>query len=260
MMKPGHDATRRNRNIGTSKRGHGRNNRLTISICGPDAVCHYESLTAYKAVFREIHGRTVTFIVERTRTDSCHACTVDDIAYMLQHVAAEDLMGIDLVVLRQPKRKEEILSAVWGRLAFYVELGEHHGRAIFLETIDFAKPMRWSKSLKPEMELEIGRLKNDGHEISSTKRYYIVKSSLHSVRSTQLYRTLLHEIGHHIDYSRNPTAFDRRIPREKEVFAHRYADEMREELRQKKVIPFERMLERSTIETDGLRLADFTAI
>lgn len=259
-MKSARDATRRNRNIGTSKRGIGQNNRLTISICDPDAVCHYESLTAYTSTQRELHGRHITFIVERTRVDSYHACTVDDITRMLGYIPPDDLVGIDLVVLRQAKRKEQILNSVWGRLAFYVEIGEHHGRAIFIESIDLKKPMRWSKSLNPDAADELDRLIRDGHDVTTDKRRHIVSSSIEAVRSTQLYRTLLHEVGHHVDYSRNQIGFDKKISREREVFAHRYADELRERLEQKKVIPFERILESRILERDGLDMSDFTAI
>jgi hypothetical protein len=258
-MKSGHDATRRNRNIGTSRSGHGQDNRLVISICDPDAVYHYESLTSYTATSRDLHGRPITFIVERTRPDSYHACTVDDIAHLLEYVAPTDLEGIDLIVLRQPKRKEEILNPLWGRVGYYVEIGKHRGRAIFIEAIDLTKPVRWSKSLIPDFEIELERLRQDGHQITTTKRHHIVSSSLESVRATQLYRTLLHELGHHIDYDRNPDAFDRKTPHEKEAFADRYADKIREEFARQKVIPFERILEPGSLETDGLRMSDFSA-
>jgi hypothetical protein len=259
-MKAGHNATRRNRNIGTSKSGHGQNNRLAISICDPDAVYHYESLKSYRAIRRHIHHKPLTFVVEKTRADSYHACTVDDIAHLLQYIAPNDLEGIELIVLRQPKRKEEILNPLWGRVGFYVEIGKHRGRAIFIEAINLTKPMRWSKSLIPDFEIELERLRKDGHDIVTTKRHHIVSSTLESVRATQLYQTLLHELGHHIDYSRNPDAFDRKIPHEKEAFAHRYADKVREELAKQKVIPFERILDSKSMETDGLRMSDFTAI
>jgi hypothetical protein len=259
-MKSGHNATRRNRNIGTVKSGHGQDNRLVISICDPQAVYHYESLKTYSAVAREINSKPITFIVEETRADSYHACTVDDIAHVLRHIPSADIEGIDLIVLRQPKRKEEILRPLWGRVGFYVEIGKHRGRAIFIEAISLSKPMRWSKSLVPDVEIELERLESDGHEITSTKRHHIVSSSLESIRATQLYRTLLHEVGHHVDYSRNANAFDRKIPNEKEAFAHRYADALQEELRKKKVIPFERILDPKSIEQDGLRMSDFIAI
>jgi hypothetical protein len=259
-MKTGHNPTRRNRNIGTSKSGHGQDNRLVISICDPDAVYHYESLKNYRAISRDIHRRPITFVVEETRADSYHACTVDDIAHLLQYIAPTDLEGIELIVLRQPKRKEEILNPLWGRVGFYVEIGKHRGRAIFIEAISLTKPMRWSKSLIPDFEIELERLREDGHEITTTKRHHIVSSSLESVRATQLYRTLLHELGHHIDYSRNPDAFSRKVPHEKEAFAHRYADRIRDELAKEKVIPFERIVDATRIETEGLRMSDFTPI
>lgn len=259
-MNAGHNATRRNRNIGTSKSGHGQNNRLVISICDPDAVYHYESLKSYQSILRHIHRKPITFVVEKTRADSYHACTVDDIAHLLQYIAPIDLEGIELIVLRQPKRKEEILNPLWGRVGFYVEIGKHRGRAIFIEAIDLTKPIRWPKSLRPDFEIELERLREDGHDITTTKRHHIVSSSWESVRATQLYRTLLHELGHHIDYSRDPDAFGRKISHEKEAFAHRYADKVREELAKKKVIPFERIIDSKSIETDGLLISDFTAI
>lgn len=145
-------------------------------------------------------------------------------------------------------------------MGFYVEIGKHRGRAIFIEAISLSKPMRWSKSMLPDVEIELKRLERDGHEITTTKRHHIVSSSPESVRATQLYHTLLHEIGHHIDYSRNPNAFDRKITHEKEVFADRYADTLREELHKKKVIPFERVLDPRRIKQGGLKMSDFIAI
>ena len=259
-LKSGHDATRRNRNIGTSKSGHGQNNRLVISICDPDAFTHYESIKSYTAATREINSKQMTFIVEKTRAGSYHACTVDDITHVLHQVPGPDVDGIELIVLRQPKRKEEILSPVWGRLGFFVEIGRHRGCAIFIETINFSKPLRLSKSMGPEVEAELQRLAKDGHEITTTRRHHVVSSSLESVRATQLYRTLLHELGHHVDCNRNPNAFDRKTTLEKEVFAHRYADALQEELRRRKVIPFTRILEPKRIEQDGLQMSDFSPI
>ena len=110
MSRP-HDETRRNRNIGTSKSGHGRNNRLVLSVANRDARSYYECLTSYNVTRRTINQVTIVFIVEKTRAQSFHACTVDDIAYLLNHVPPADLSGIELVVLRQPKRKEEIIDS-----------------------------------------------------------------------------------------------------------------------------------------------------
>lgn len=119
-----------------------------------------------------VHRWPITFVVEKTRADSYHACTVDDIAHLLEYIAPTDLEGIELIVLRQPKRKEEILNPLWGRVGYYVKIGKHRGRAIFIEAVNLTKPMRWSKSLIPDFEIELERLRKDGHQITTTKSSY----------------------------------------------------------------------------------------
>lgn len=260
-MKSARDATRRNRNIGTAKRGHGQNNKLVIPTrYYPDLTVYFENLRNYKSVARDFDGHPITFLVEETRPGSYHACTVDDITHILHFVPASDLIGIKLIVLRQPKRKEEILDCAWGRWAPHVVIDDYRGSAIFLEAADIAKPMRWEKSLAPDRQSELERLQGDGHSITATKRHHVITLSLDSIRSTQLYRTLLHEIGHNVDYTRNSDEFDRKPSSEKESFAHKYADRLRAELEKRKVIPFERILSARRLEQDKLRLSDFEAI
>jgi len=256
-MKQGRDATRRNRNIGTAKQGHGQDNRLVLPWCG--LKFYYENLTEYKVAERSVHSRSLPFLVERTRADSCHICTVDDIARVLEHVPSIDFDGIDFIVLRQPKRKEEIIEPVWGRIAYYAEIGAHQGRAIFLEALNPSKPMRWSKSLTPDRQQELERLRGDGHEIITTSQDHKINVSLESIRATQLYRTLLHEIGHSVDNDRDRNVFYQKSSLEKETFAHQYAEKMRERLVQFGIIPFDRMFDKKTMARDGLSVSDFTA-
>ena len=260
-MKSGRDATRRNRNIGTAKRGHGLNNKLVIPTrCHPDLTIYYENLRNYRSTSREIEGHPITFLVEETRTGCYHACTVDDITYVLHFVPTADLSGIELIVLRQPKRKEEVLDCSWGRWAPYVVIDDHTGTAIFLEAANIASPMRWEKSLGPDRQKELERLQRDGHAITATRRHHRISLSLGSVRSTQLYRTLLHEIGHHVDYAQSPERFWAKPSSEKETFAHRYADQLSAELERRRVIPFKRMLSAKRLEEDKLQMSDFQAM
>jgi hypothetical protein len=259
-MRPGRSPARRSRNIGTAKQGHGSDNKLVIpgSIHGP-LKFFWESLSSYQAVSRLIGGKQFTILVEKTRKDTCHACTVDDIAFLLGDLPHEDLRHFDLIVLRQPKRKEEILSSVWGRAAFSVEIGKHCGPAVMLEANAISKPLRWSKSLRPDYQAELERLKQDGHEVKTARSSHVITLSLDAVRSTQLYRTLLHEIGHHIDYRRTgDEAWDRKTSLEKESFAHGYADSMRQKLISQRVVPFERILDVKSLKRDGLSVDDFT--
>lgn len=127
-----------------------------------------------------------------------------------------------------------------------------------LEALNISRPMRWSKSLTPESQEELERLRADGHAIKTTKHYHLIPLSLESVRATQLYRTVLHEIGHSVDNQLDPVSFDRKTSLEKETFAHQYADRLREKLERFGVLPFERLLDPKRIAQDGLSISDFT--
>lgn len=259
-MRPGWNPTRRNRNIGTSKQGRGRNNRFVIPERGR-FVQYWENLTSFTKVSRKVRRKDVTFLVEPARRDCAHACTVDDIVEILGYIPADDLTGLDLIILRQPKRKEELLDFVWGRLLFCVKIGRHEGPAIMLEAVTTGRKIRWGRDLRPDEVRELDRLREDGHEIETTKRSYVIKPTLDSVRSTQLYRTLPHEVGHWVDWletvdrpsQKNPALWDVieerywQVPyADREAFAHRYADEFRAELRGTNKIPFERKLGHSS--------------
>lgn len=257
-MRSGWDSTRRNRNIGTAKQGHGDDNYLTIPSCSADDHVYWERLVKYKTLGKVVGGG-ITFIVEKTRKDICHACTVDDICHLLYYFPHRaDLSCIDLIVLRQPKRKEEILRPVWGRYTKYAEIGPHKGSAIILEAISLDKPLRWPKSLDPDYQDELDRLRADGHNITTTTRNYIITPTLETVRATQLYRTLIHEIGHGVDFKqREKENLPDRISAEKEVFAHNYADVNKAILMEMGIIPFERKFDKQKINEDGLDINDF---
>jgi hypothetical protein len=199
-MRPGRNPTRRNRNIGTAARGHGQDNKLVIPNSWRDSHVFWEKLEHHRTVTRAVEGREFYILVEETRGDCVHPCTVDDLVHVVQHIPAEDLQGLNLFVLRQPKRKEQILSPVWGRMAYETEFGDHIGPVVILEAIDPSKPVKWPRSLTPGEVTELDRLRQDGHNVRETKRNFILEITVESVRSTQLYRTLLHEIGHWVDY------------------------------------------------------------
>lgn len=254
-MRKAWNPTRRNRNIGTSKAGHGSNNKFVIPDRFMDFKIFWERIDDYKVEFREISGREVKFIIECSKSNYVHSCTVNDIAFLLSSLPTEDWDGVNLFIFRQPKRKEVILSSVWGRLGYNVVIGAFKGPAIILESQDINKPLIWSKSLDPETAIELERLKQDGHKVSQDKRKYNIEMTMDSVRATQLYRTLLHEIGHWVQWntlvlrpSKEGLEVEEleedyfRIPgTEKEVFAHRYAENMRNKLIKDKIIPFKRL-------------------
>src|SRR5262249_19644032 len=142
-MRTGWDARRRNRNLGTTRAGHGQDNRLVIPTSqGWDG--HFaERLTSCQTVTRAVFGRRFSVLVENTRPGCVHPCTPDDIFRMLESIPAADRQGLDFLILRQPRRKEEILSPCWGRLLYA-------GPKIILEAIDCSRSLlRWGKSLRP---------------------------------------------------------------------------------------------------------------
>jgi hypothetical protein len=101
---------------------------------------------------------------------------------------------------------------------------------------------------------ELERLRADGHEIRRDGRHYRIAATPESARATQLFRTLLHEIGHWVDYVEKvqnaPEAgkaddallFFARPLAERESFAHRNAETTRAHLIRFGIIPFHRIV------------------
>lgn len=225
-----------------------------------DGVDFMERIGPHDRIIRAVGGQKyVTFFVERPRDGWQHPCSVDDIVYMLEHVPEADWAGLDIFVLRQPTRKQVLLKPVWGRLLYNGELRNRlghviaRGPAVLLEAVEDDFRLKWGLSLDPEDSSELDRLRADGHHVERTSRHHIVHVTPRSARSTQLYRTLLHELGHWFDWLskiREPVArggdfvalYDLYFARpraEREAFAHRYADELGARLTREGVIPFE---------------------
>ena len=266
--KPGYNPTRRNRKIGTEDAGFGQDNKLVIPWAWADDRIFYERLLDAVVVPLQAGSISTHVIVEPTLQGFVHACTVEDIQRLLTLLPVEHVNDITAIVLRQPKRKEQILSPVWGRLIYWSDVCGFSGPMVFLESQNVERPLKWSKSLKPELSHELERLRNDGHDIETDKRQHIIRSTIETTRNTQLYRTLPHEIGHYVDYltkveepSRNDpdswTAlndkYHARPSQEKEAFAHRYADEFKLTGTNDGRLPFERMFNASKMKAAGLQ-------
>lgn len=250
--------TRRNKNIGTAKQGHKTQSTFQIPSSWYDSKTFYEKLGKYVKVTREIGGQTISFIVEKTKNDHCHACTVEDLERVLSAIPIKYVDGLTTFILRQPKSKEEIFSPVWGRLVYLYELENLTLPAVILESVNYTKKIIWDRKLSLDKQKELLRLKTDGYEIEQDKRQYKIKLSVEHVRNTQLYRTLLHEIGHYYhSISTEPDIYEKLITTEKETFAHDFADKLRIDLEDFKITPFDRILIQENIEIAGLDLSDF---
>lgn len=252
--------TRRNRNIGTTKQGYSKDNKLVIPRPAVVMKNFYERLTNYNKDSKTINGNRFQFVIEETRNNSEHSCTVNDIAEILRHINPVDYSRLNLIVLRQPKRKEEILNSVWGRLIYLYEFEGEVQPAIILESQEIGKTIKWSTSLKPDFQKELDRLSKDGHKIERTKRKFLISSTTEAIRSTQLYRTIPHEIGHYkhfleevgeIEDSPDTETYEEYEIRDdkyhnlnfdiKEKYAHNYADEFLNEMKKVGVIPFDQI-------------------
>lgn len=252
------DPTRRNKNIGTTKQGRGRNNKLTIPRPCVVSKTFYERLNTYQKVQKIINGNSFTFVIESTRRNSEHACSVGDIEKIIENIPSTDYGSLKFIILRQPKRKEEIISPVWGRLIYSYEFENECHPAIILEAIDYSKKIYWNKSQSPDDQKEFERLRNDGHQFVENKKGFFSVFEIERVRNTQLYRTLPHEFGHYVqylnfvelsgktgeDYEEWNNRFEKylKISRnEKEKFANKYASELIKKLADQKLIPFDKI-------------------
>jgi hypothetical protein len=259
---------RRNRNIGTAKSGSGLNNRLVIPASRNDPRLFWEKLR--RPVRVESGGFTV--LIERCLPGFVYALTVDDALRVLGLFPSEDVARIRTLALRQPTRKQSILSCVWGRLAYFAMFRGARGPAVVLEAQPSTGELEWPRSLAPDDVEEIERLRCDGHEVTLGRRSWTVRTRIESIRTTQLFRTLPHEVGHYVQYDRevrqqaagDPSellrleeAYFKKPRREREDFAHRYAREFVEKWTQARRFPFERLVDRRRMKQKGLDPAWF---
>ena len=258
-MRAGWNPGRRNRNVGTKAHGHGTDNKLVIPEARHEHRRFYELLSSYVVVKHRVGDTELRFLIEPTRSGWFYPCTVDDICCMLSHLPSEHVATFDMVVMRQPTRKQRVLSAVWGRAVFVFDTPDFSGAAIVLEA-QTVEPLAWPISLSPERMRELDRLRGDGHEIHKAKRRFEISPTPDSLRNTVLYRTLLHELGHHVDHSgRSAQEWEGRTPTEREDYAHRYAAVMLERLQQLGVMPFSQRIDEEALLKDGLKPGWFNA-
>jgi hypothetical protein len=258
MMRSGFQPTRRNRNIGTAKQGRSSDNKMRIpNACGLDRTW-FEQLGRHEIVEKVAGGRQVKFIVENTTAGAVHVCSPEKICAVLEQVPHEDWEGLDCFLLRQPTRKQRLLSPVWGRLVMYAEIGQagkpnvYVGPAVVIEAMHLTAKVTWNLSLDPQAQRELDRLRQDGHRVVEDRRHYTILSDEKSVLTTQLYRTVPHEIGHWVDwlqrverpsqqtgtdYSLLADAYWSRPAAEREAFAHAYADGLRQRWKAQALLP-----------------------
>ncbi len=257
MKKSGWRPERRNRNIGTAASGHGQSNKMTIPNSrfdrfGMDTVFQ-ERVKPTRVETIEIGGNSLTVLYEEPRPGFTYGCSPKDIAHLLSHIPADDFDLIDLIVFRQPTLKQAQQNPVWGRLRYCAAIGSFLGPTVYLEAQKIGVSFKWTKKMSLDDQAELARLRADGHTITENRREFVITPSEDSIRNTLLYRTLLHEIGHWVQYEKEALdettslskapdlAYDlyfSKPSKEREQFADRYATEKAALLRSKGVLPF----------------------
>lgn len=225
---------RRDGHRGRDRADRGRTNAFGIpsALPGPRIV-----------VRRRVGNHSLTFLIERPLPGFFHACTIDDICGVLELAPPGDLQRVRLILLNMPTRKQRIFRSVWGRAIHWAEWGRWRGPAITLEAQRTHEVLRLVRSQPPETAAELDRLRRDGHRVTLEGRRWRIETSPTAIRNTQLFHTLLHELGHHVDYVRSvlrpsdwceDQALAHRLDRayfarptlQRELFAHRYAEEI----------------------------------
>ena len=252
LVRPPRDPTRRNRNIGTAKQGHGAGNEMSIPGTRGDPFSFWEDLNEPREFRFQAHGDDRVVYVEKPRPGEFYGCTPLDLARLIPLLPEDDVLMLDVFVFRQPTRKQRQMSSVWGRILYSSELVTSHGASIIIESQSHDL-IRWNKSLNPERQRELRRLEADGHHVSFARRGIEIRVTAESHRKTVLERTLLHEIGHWVDRFRDEddvehlSELDRAARRRAhetrpqpmiEDWAHRYADTMAAKLRARGELPF----------------------
>ena len=174
---------------------------------------------------------------------------------------------VDLVVLRQPTRKQRLLSPVWGRLQYFSAIGYGSKPAITIEAQPVSGWFTRELPRTPDGIDEHNRLIQDGHCLVRAGKLYRAEWNPQAIRATQLYRTVPHEVGHWMDYVTWPQRcpvreeagaeqvedlyFSRPV-RERELFAHQYALKFLERTRAASAVPFVPLGNRGQIEDEGM--------
>jgi hypothetical protein len=217
----------------------------------------------------DIKGHHITLVIEPPRKGCVHASTPQDIIRVLELIKQEHLEEIELIVMRQPKRKEELLRPVWGRFVYYADLGKYSGPGVYLEAMEVGACMKWGNQLTPFYRKELDSLEADGHRIERVKRGYVIHTTPESVRNTQLFRTLPHEIGHAVDYLNNSIlpsdeastesesdfishVYHSKPTLDKEEYANRYAREFYQAHLEQGSLPFEKIFQKEELMSMGL--------
>lgn len=248
--------TRRNRNIGTAKAGHGQANRMKVPVSRVDRhgndTSFYERINPDYVGHYKIGEHKITALYEKPRDGWSYGCSPSDVLFIYSTIENEIGNIPELLVFRQPTRKQANLHPVWGRLEYLSFIGGFVEPAIYLEAAKLGN-QNWLKPTSLEHREEHERLIVDGHNFTEHERHLSSFFTEENIRNTLLYRTLLHELGHWHEYysilDKMGTISEQDLDYEldhyhakpaieREQYAHQFAAKWAARLRASGTIPF----------------------
>ncbi len=149
MVGPGRNPTRRSKNIGTAAQGGKSRNAFAIPSPNHGEHPFYARLRDPVESQFLLGRHTFTVLVEPPFDGFKYFVSIRDVIEVLKLIPEADREGVELIVFRQPKRKERIFSEVWGRMAYWAEIGKHSGVTIVIEAQPLDYSYKLSKSIGP---------------------------------------------------------------------------------------------------------------
>jgi hypothetical protein len=245
----GRNPARRSKNIGTAAQGFKNRNAFAIPKPEHGEFRFYERLVKPMQSSIALGSHNITVLVEPPLDGFFYYLSVPDLLEVLKLIPETDREDIDLIVFRQPKRKDRIFSPVWGRMAYWAEFGKYSGTSVVIEAIEHDYSYNVGKHIGPIFARELEALTADGHSVVMGTRNIKITCPPAAIRNTQLFRTLPHEIGHNVDFTQKVTFAEgdwdelrdlylARPQREREQFADRYATDVMAPYRASDIVPF----------------------
>jgi hypothetical protein len=185
----------------------------------------YDPAKAVSAHISLPAGTEIPLLQEHLLPVFAHALSLQDIEETLARVPVADLEGISWILQLQPTRKELVLRNSWAIYFHDLEIGRKRGEAIVLNARRPDERFFWDSSLRPVDTRELNKLRDEGHRVDKAKNGYWIVSPLQAISATQR-RSLLHEVGHHVDYARGHERYLSQTVQAQEAFAERYASSL----------------------------------
>lgn len=143
----------------------------------------------------------IIYIIEKPDKGYTYSCTPQEVDAVIHKLPTQDIEGIVFVVFHQPTKKQGALMPTWAEYFDPLVRGKRQGAAILISAMGQV-PRKWPLTLQPQDLQELEKLKQEGHIVTKTRDYYLIESPQKAVKQTQLYRSVVHEVGHHVAYKK----------------------------------------------------------